>query len=78
MYIWELSKKIQHVRSHEVDLLQLCDLFIGALSYNLNNIVKQALPKLRLIEKIRQRSGVSLEETTYKSAAKFNIFRIHI
>ena len=73
-----IIEKIQHVRSHEVDLLQLCDLFIGALSYNLNNIVKQALPKLRLIEKIRQRSGVSLEETTYKSAAKFNIFRIHI
>ena len=29
----EIIEKIQHVRSHELDLLQLCDLLIGAIAY---------------------------------------------
>ncbi len=71
-------KKIQHVRSHELDLLQLCDLLIGAISYHLNHTAKSSLPKLRLIEKIRNRSRTDLENTTGKSFYKFNLFRIRI
>ena len=71
-------EKIQHVRSHELDILQLCDLFIGAISYNLNNSEKSSQPKLRLIDKLKNLSRTDLENTTYKNMRKFNLFRIHI
>lgn len=71
-------EKIQHVRSHELDILQLCDLFIGAISYNLNDSNKISQPKLRLIAKLKNLSGTDLENTTYKSMRKFNLFRINI
>ena len=68
-------EKIQHVRSHELDILQLCDLFIGAISYNLNNSEKSSQPKLRLIDKLKNLSRTDLEN---KNMRKFNLFRIHI
>ena len=74
----EIIEKIQHVRSHELDILQLCDLFIGAISYNLNNSEKSSQPKLRLIDKLKNLSRTDLENTTYKNMRKFNLFRIHI
>ena len=69
---------IQHVRSHEIIFLQICDLLIGALAYNLNNKDKQSLPKCKIIDKIANVCGVSLTETSPLSATKFNIFRINI
>ncbi|KAA6342917.1 hypothetical protein EZS27_009377 [termite gut metagenome] len=71
-------QKIQHIRSNESDLLQLCDLLIGALSYNLNNKEKMSDPKIRLIDKIMERSGYNLLSQTPKSESKFNIFKILI
>lgn len=69
---------IQHVRSHEIVFLQICDLLIGALAYNLNNKDKQSLPKCKIIDKIANVCGVSLTETSPLSVTKFNIFRINI
>ena len=70
--------KIQHIRSHEADLLQLCDLIIGAISYNLNDENKESFHKKKIIEKIRQRSGYDLLDSTVKWEEKFNIFKIKI
>lgn len=71
-------EKIQHVRSHELDLLQLCDLFIGAISYNLNHVGKCSEAKLQLIEKMKIRTRTDLENTTSKRISKFNLFKIQI
>ena len=66
----EIIEKIQHVRSHELDLLQLCDLFIGAIAYNLNQTEKASEAKVR--------TRTDLESTTSKRISKFNLFRIQI
>jgi hypothetical protein len=71
-------QKIQHIRSHEVDLLQLCDLLIGALPYNLNDKEKKSKPKIKLIDKIMERSGYDISFQTPKSESKFNLFKILI
>ncbi len=73
-----IIQKIQHMRSHEVIFLQMCDLFIGAMSYKLNVEDKNAIPKQRLIEKIEKRCGCDISYQTPKWAPKFNIFRINI
>lgn len=74
----EIIEKIQHVRSHELDLLQLCDLFIGAIAYNLNQTGKASETKVRFIEKLKIRTRTDLESTTSKRISKFNLFRIQI
>lgn len=67
-------RRLQIVESHHVGLLQLADLLIGAVNYvNRGNTTSEA--KLRLIERIRERSGVNLTHTTLLSEMKTNIFR---
>lgn len=73
-----IIQKIQHVRSHEVDLLQICDLIIGAISYKLNNPLMNSQPKKRLINKIERRLNYDISVQTPKLQHKFNIFRIKI
>lgn len=67
-------RRLQIVESHHVGLLQLADLLIGAVNYA-NRQDTESEAKLRLIERIRQRSGVSLTRTTLLSETKMNIFR---
>ncbi len=74
----EVIQKVQHVRSHEVVFLQMCDLMIGAMSYKMNVLKKNSIPKQRLIEKIEKRCGCDISYQTSKWEAKFNIFRINI
>lgn len=73
-----IVQKIQHIRSHEVIFLQMCDLIIGAMSYKLNINDKTAVYKIRLIEKIERRCGCDISRQTPLEAVKFNIFRIQI
>ena len=70
-------QKVQNVSSYECNILQLTDLFIGAISYknrNLNN--SQA--KLSVINKIIEKSGYDLKKSTILGERKFNIFRIEL
>ncbi|MDU2072116.1 MAG: DUF3800 domain-containing protein [Cutibacterium avidum] len=67
-------RRLQIVESHQVGLLQLADLLIGAVNYA-NRGDSSSAAKLRLIERIRERSGVSLTHTTLLSETKMNIFR---
>jgi len=67
-------ERVQTVRSHEVELLQLADLLIGAVqSANRNNGGSQA--KQQVVELIRQRSGYGLDRSTLLTEKKFNILR---
>lgn len=73
-YSYELVQKIQEVRSHEVELVQLSDLFIGAVSY-VNRGLNSNPTKLELIDLIKKRTGYSsLTVSTFLKESKFNLF----
>lgn len=65
-------RRIQQIRSHEAELLQVGDLLIGALSY-LHRDLKTSSAKQALIGRIKQLSGYSLERNTLLREEKFNL-----
>lgn len=68
-----IIRRIQQVRSHEVEALQLTDLLLGAMSY-LHRGLTTSETKLRLIDRIRKRSNYSLLQNTLPKEEKFNVF----
>jgi len=72
-YAKEIIKKVQQVRSHEVELIQLADLLIGAMAY-INRGKSESKPKNELIDLIKHRSKYSLTKSTLLRESKFNIF----
>lgn len=69
-----IVERVQTVRSHEVELMQLADILIGAVSaVNRGAIVSGA--KRALIERVRARSGYTLTRSTLIQERKVNIFR---
>lgn len=68
-----LIHKVQQVRSEEVELVALADLLIGALSY-IHRGKNTSEAKLKLIERIKRRSGYNLMASTLYRENKFNIF----
>jgi len=69
----QIIERVQTVRSHEVEILQLTDLLIGAVSYVNRGLVSNAA-KVALVEHMRQRSGYELTRTTLLRESKINIF----
>ena len=69
----EMIRKIQQVRSDEIELIALADLLIGAISY-LHRGINTSEAKLKLIERIKARSGYNLTASTLYRENKFNIF----
>jgi hypothetical protein len=69
-----IIERIQTVRSHEIELLQLADLIIGAISYE-NRGLKGNLGKETLIQYLKQQTGYSLTKSTLLKEPKFNLFR---
>lgn len=65
--------KIQQVRSHEVELIQLADLLTGALAYFQRGLT-QNIAKVAVINLIREMSGYSLQKSTLYKEDKINIF----
>ncbi len=72
-YAKEIIKQVQQVRSHEVELIQLADLLIGAMAY-INRGKTASKPKNELIALIKHRSKYSLTKSTLLRENKFNIF----
>ncbi len=69
----DIVERVQTVRSHEVELLQLADILIGAVSAaNRGTTVSAA--KLSIIEKMRKKSGYSLTRNTLVRERKVNVF----
>lgn len=66
-------KKVQQVRSHEVNILQIADLLLGSVQFA-NRKDLQSEAKIALVEQIKKRSGYSLERSTMPSEEKFNVF----
>lgn len=71
-------KKVQAVHSHEVELIQLADLLLGAVCYANRNIEKTNEGKLKLISELKMQTGYSLTKTTFLSEQKFNLFKIRL
>jgi hypothetical protein len=67
-------ERVQTVRSHEVEQLQLADLLIGAIGYANRGLSGNA-GKLAVVERMRHRSGYSLTRSTLLREDKLNIFR---
>lgn len=68
-----LVKKIQQVRSHEVELVELADFLIGAISY-VHRGLTTSKAKLQIIERFREKSKYSLTKSTLVKEDKVNIF----
>ncbi|MDH0658274.1 DUF3800 domain-containing protein [Empedobacter sp. GD03865] len=72
-YSKEIIKKVQQVRSHEVEILQLADLLVGATAY-VNRELSNSKAKNELINLIKHRSKYSLTKSTLLKERKFNVF----
>jgi len=68
-------RNLQNIRSHESELLQISDLFTGALGYHLRGLNK-VIAKNKIIEKIAKHSKHPLNKTSYNE--KFNLFFIDL
>lgn len=69
----EIIKKLIQVRSHEIELMQLTDLFIGAISYTHRGL-NTSQAKINIVNTIEQKSGHSLKVKTNLSQTKLNLF----
>lgn len=69
----DIVEKVQVIRSHEVELMQLSDVLIGAVSaVNRGSITSPA--KHAFVDRMRQRSGYSLTKSTLLQERKVNVF----
>lgn len=66
-------RRIQAIQSHEVQLMQIVDLIIGALRYHNEGLITSK-NKSVVIERIMLLSGFSLKRSVSKNELKFNIF----
>ena len=74
-----IIQHVQQIRSHESEILQLADLLLGAVGYHnrtqtgdLKN-QKKSSGKVKVLQRIQQRSGKSLTDTTWLCEPKFNL-----
>ena len=71
-------RNVQNIHSKESLMMQLADLIMGAISYELNNDEKKVTAKRNIIEKIKQHSKHSLNASTGYSEKKLNLFFIDL
>lgn len=75
--MWDFSgrmiQNVQVIRSHEVELMQIVDVLIGAMSYYCRGLNKMD-SKNEIIELIKRRSKYQLSKSTLYREQKFNIF----
>jgi hypothetical protein len=69
-----IISRVQTVRSHDVEQIQLADLLIGAVGYA-NRGMGENAAKRALVQRIKQRSGYSLDRTTLLREEKVNLLR---
>ena len=69
----DVIRRVQQVRSEEVELIALADFFTGAISYLFRGL-NTSESKLKLIQKIKEKTGYSLQRSTLYKEDKFNLF----
>jgi len=68
----EIIAIIQHVRSHDIGLMQLLDVLVGAVSYYARGL-SSSTAKNDIISLIKEKTGLSLTRNTLPSERKFNL-----
>ena len=72
-YDKRIIKKVQQIKSHEVELLPLADLLMGAVGY-LHRGLNTNAGKLAIINRMQERSGYNLMNSTLYREDKMNVF----
>ena len=70
-------RNIQVIRSHEVEIMQLTDILIGAAAYKLRGF-SQSNAKNGLINLMERRSRYKFEQNALYRENKFNIFHLRL
>lgn len=70
----EIVERVQQVRSNEVQLIQVCDLLTGIISYE-NREMKGSPAKEALVKRMREKSNMNLTSTTNYLETKVNLLR---
>jgi hypothetical protein len=69
----KIIRRVQQIRSHEVELLPLADLLVGAIGYQYRKLTGNSA-KLAIIQRIQERSKYSLSSSTLYREDKLNLF----
>jgi len=69
----EIIEWAQIVKSNEIELMQISDFLLGAVSY-VHRGLKSSVAKNKIIERIKERSNYTLLRSTLFQENKFNIF----
>jgi len=67
-----IVRRVQQIRSHESELLQITDLLLGALVYT-NRGLAQSAAKQAIVNRLRQRTRLTMNKTTWLREPKFNL-----
>lgn len=70
----EVVERVQAVHSHEVAQVQLADLLIGCVGYANRTHAAPSSAKLRLVGRVKERTGYTLLKPTLLREEKFNLF----
>jgi len=70
-YKQEIVTRVQEVVSDQIELVQLCDLLLGAVCY-VNRGLTSSEGKIAIVKKIQERSDYSLVKNTFPSEKKMN------
>ncbi len=70
-------ENVQSLPSHEVVLIQLCDLLLGAASSRINDTLRAGTAKSAVVQRLESALGRPLAPTR-KAEEKFNVFKIRL
>lgn len=73
-YDHRIIQRVQAVRSHEVELVQLADFLIGVVSYA-NRDLNTSDAKCSLVARLRARTRLTLTKNTLPAATKINLLQ---
>lgn len=78
---WNASiQNFQFIRSYETPFVQLADVLMGAINYNLRiergDINGKVIAKRQIVQHIQKHTPISLKQTSPLNAKKFNLFFI--
>ena len=67
-----IIERVQNIRSHEAEIVQMTDLLTGAISY-VSRELTSSTAKQTIVDRIKQRSGYSLKKSTLYREDKVNL-----
>ena len=73
----QIITNMQVIRSHEVEIMQIVDILIGAVAY-ISRDLHSVNAKNEIISLIKERSGYSLVRNTPPREDKFNVFHLQL